>query len=316
MGSTPITCSKLFSSFNLDVVFNDVNSIKTFRAVSGSQFVYFTSNDTEPEGISNKVIIDEEFLGEGGTVDTSALISQSLASGSILLWEWNGQDATQFEDSAIVDNVSMSVNVAPELSPYENLLKVEFTNTSSNDSIWFVKSSSIILPDRFEVEMVVWDNNFSSTYYAGWAWGDATHNDGLHAYSFPLIGATSTPKVRFDAGVANTDSSIFSPTNPSLVQDGKGGTVLTVAEKYHDIGSSFPAFWVNCRGFEGLQAQDHDFVTKGQSTMYFSSSLGDPTGSWVSANMNRFGIALRGTSTATSSVEFGAIRIYKHLKDR
>lgn len=278
--------------------------------------MYFTSNDTEPAGITNKVVVEEEFLGEAGTADTTSLISQSLASGSILLWEWNGQDIAQFESSAIVGNISMSVSSAPNASPYENLLKVEFTNTSSNDSIWFVKSGSITLPDRFEVEMVVWDNSSSSSFYAGWAWGDPTHNNGLHAYSFPLIGATSTPKVRFDAGVANTDSGPFSPTNPSLVQDGKGGTVLTIAEKYHDTGSNFPAFWVNCRGFEGLQASDHDFATKGQSTMYFTASLGDPTGSWVTANMNRFGIAARGTSTSTSSVAFGAIRIYKHLKDR
>lgn len=61
--------------------------VTTFRALSGSQYVYFTSDEPEPLGVTNKVAISTKFV---------STVSQSNLARSNVLWEWNKTDTSQF----------------------------------------------------------------------------------------------------------------------------------------------------------------------------------------------------------------------------
>lgn len=286
--------------------------VTTFRAVSGSQFVYFTSQETEPANITNKVVVSRKNTGAATSVDAQAVISQSVASGSALIWEWNGVDTSQFESSNAVGHISMSVVTAPSSCSYENLLRIDPTDTTEVESIRFIKSSSLALPDAFVVEMVVWDKDLSGRH-SGWAWGDPDHPDGLHAYCFALAGAGQPDKDRYDAGTEIDTAGTFSPSNRCLIIS-EGGTLVTFAEKRHPSGSA-PSFWVYGQGQEGIRGSSFNDYYKGQTPLYFSKSLGAPTASWASANMNRIGINFRGNTLGDHFIEYAAIRIYKHPKN-
>lgn len=291
-----------------------MSTLKTFRAVSGSEYVYFKSNETEPSGVSNKVTIKEIPLGSGEITNSQEIISQSLASGSVLLWEWNGENGDQFETLPLTGSISMSINTASQYAPFKNVLRFDMT-AGLRQAVWLVKTSSITLPDRFEVEMLVWDSELASGRNAGWTWGDNEHPDGFHGYVFNFFGESNPDIVRYDAGVEVSIGGNTTPGNASMIATGRGGTINTVFESFHPSGSA-PSFWMTARGQEGIKGETNDNVEKGQSFEYFEDKLGVVTASWATVTMSQFGINVRGNSLGMNFIEFGAIRIYKHPKDR
>ena len=62
--------------------------VELYRALSGSQYVYWNSSQVEPASISNKVIVGELITVD--TVDTASIVALAVTSGSDVLFKWNG----------------------------------------------------------------------------------------------------------------------------------------------------------------------------------------------------------------------------------
>lgn len=69
--------------------------VNIFRGISGSQYVYWNSTQADPANTSNKVMVGNLLTAD--TVDTASIVAEAVASGSDVLWKWNGTDASQFE---------------------------------------------------------------------------------------------------------------------------------------------------------------------------------------------------------------------------
>jgi hypothetical protein len=103
--------------------------ITTFRALSGSQHVYYTSEDPVPAGVTDIVSVSER-LTDATVVDT--VISQS-GGGSDVLWAWNGEDVSQFDTNwaKLRNFTSGSISIEPDpAAPLGNWLVVSGVGTS------------------------------------------------------------------------------------------------------------------------------------------------------------------------------------------
>lgn len=68
--------------------------ITTYRALSGSQYVYYTSEETPPVGITNIVVVFE----------FNSITEVTGAISSNVLWEWNKVDTSQFQNHRVIQD--------------------------------------------------------------------------------------------------------------------------------------------------------------------------------------------------------------------
>lgn len=123
-------------------------TLKTFRALSGSQYVFFTSEDEEPAGITNKVVMYE-------TLTDASIIRAAGAqsTSSDILWSWNGEDTSQFDPGPAKLRNFSSATLNVETSPSAALGKYLILSGvgSSGTAVWLVSMS---LPStRYIIEM-------------------------------------------------------------------------------------------------------------------------------------------------------------------
>lgn len=276
-----------------EVIFTHVPNVTLFRAVSGSQTVYFTSEESGPIGISNKVAVGERF-SPGSLVIT----------GSDVLWAWNGQDTVQFEEqySFIASATSASLTVEnDELAPTGKVLV--FTGTGAGQIVWLTTSS--LNTNRYLIEYYTSGVNDG---YAGVAFLCENTGSNFHGFGYVETDFGTGWNLKVENG--NVDASA-NTTGGSSMPNFVRLEVLGVQRP--TTGSGMPHFtaWADSYNRAGSipcqRMTDQLAGSSNWSTLVYSSS-------WDDLTLKRFGLALRNGTNQVFKIYSMIVR--KHPLDR
>jgi hypothetical protein len=120
--------------------------IQTFRALSGSQYVFFKSNETPPAGITDKTVVGEEVVV---SVDSTAIVTEAVASSSNVIWQWNGTDLSQLTDTA---NLSVTDNSFLSDVPLRTCIKVDVPGAGGT---YGMRRFNVDLPRRYRLRFTI-----------------------------------------------------------------------------------------------------------------------------------------------------------------
>lgn len=257
-------------------------NVKTFRATSGSQTVYWSDGESVPSPITDQVSVSTNYSAAGLTVNESDVI-----------WRWNGADLSQFENSPHFVSGTLSASLYVETDPHSiaNAGNVLVLSSSARQGVICWLTTSSLDTNRFLVEIFI---SGTTTEYGGAAVlceGSASNFHGFGALSEDGTGGASTWNVKVDSGSvdgAPSTNGSFGTIAPKLfkvdvlahdrtvVTGSPGFTVLADVEGPRDD--------IVCHRFTQTLAGDNEW-----------DSL--PTGSnWEGLQLRRFGLAWRGDS--------------------
>lgn len=223
----------------------NTSTIQTFRALSGSQYVFFTSEEPEPEGITNKVVMFETLS------DQSVTASAEQNVESDVLWSWNGTDTSQFEPSVTrlaggfgSANLNVETTTSAALGSY---LVLSGNGAGQGTAIWFASeslpSTNFILEAGIET-IARWNAGGVGGQYAGIALlGSGSGND-CHCLCILRTGSGTGWQARFDGATTSIPGStpaLGAPTPSKLVIEcvaGKQtGSIPTFSIKAYSNGN-------------------------------------------------------------------------------
>lgn len=282
--------------------------IKLFRAVSGSQYVFFTSEEAEPVGITNKVVMSEKFTD--ASLITGVLEQNPTLETNPIIWSWNGTDISQFDSSyAKLRNVgwnSGALNVEPnELAPLGAYLVLTASGPGNGTLVWFasqsVGSSSFIMEAGLEEV-----SSSGGTPYGGLAmFGTGSGSDHYSIGILRQNGGTGW-QFRFDGSSFSIpgDTPSFGGVCPCVMY------IECIAEK---VSGSIPTFYINtwANGQGSITGPSYGYDTT------WASNWPNAWSSFTPEQMQRFGLGIQATGTANpATVKFSYITIRKHPIDQ
>lgn len=281
-----------------------VDPIKTFRALSGSQYVFFTSEDPEPPGIVDKAVVSQKFTDS--TLVTSTLDSNPAIEENPIIWSWNGTDTSQFDNSfAKIRNagwVSGALNVEQnDLAPLGAYLVLTASGQGNGTLVWFASQSLGTLNFIIEAGIEEVSSSGGTPYGGVVMFGSGTGSDH---YSIGLLkqnGGTGW-QFRFDGPTFSIpgNTPAFGGVAPCLMY------IECIASKQT---GSIPTFYISAySNGQGLYTgPSYGFDTNWSATWQ---------NNWTnitSEQMQRFGLGLQATGTANpATIKFSYIIIRKH----
>lgn len=283
------------------------NPIKLFRATSGSQYVFFTSEETEPAGITNKVVMSEKFTDD--SLVTGVLEQNPQLETNPIIWSWNGTDTSQFDSAyARLRNVgwnSGALNVEPnELAPLGAYLVLTASGPGNGTLVWLasgsIGSSSFIMEAGLEQV-----SSSGGTPYGGLVM--FASGTGSDHYSIGLLrqnGGTGW-QFRFDGGT-------FSIPGNTPAFGGAAPCIMRIECIAGKRTGSIPTFYLNAwaSGQGSLVGPSYGFNTN------WSSNWQNNWSSFTPEQMQRFGLGIQATGTANpATVKFSYIVVRKHPID-
>lgn len=225
----------------------------------------------------------------------------------VLLWEWNGIDTSQFEDNDVYNgdgwNTSLTV-VADSTRPGGNVLRYEWVSGGSGgyEAHRLIKESEVTLPLNYVVEIEDAGKSVSNRY-SGWVFY-ADNTSSYHAYSRTWGGGGWGHRI--DAGSLVIDSG--TPWANLVSQFHEGVVRISIAgDKVSSVEPRFVTreMAVRLDFEEGGMARQSDYPSR------------PVPASWLTVSPTRAGIALGAAGGGTVfQWNIGAIRIYRHPKDR
>lgn len=160
--------------------------VELYRALSGSQYVYWNSSQAEPAGISNKVIVGE--LVTVDTVDTASIVALAVTSGSDVLFKWNGTDLSQFNSSSPTF-INGSVNGVMTLSSSAESPGRNYIQISGSGTTGFVAFLANTPLDTYRCIFEVEYETINSAQYGGIVFFCSGSGSNFHAHALFTGGA-------------------------------------------------------------------------------------------------------------------------------
>ena len=285
----------------------NTSTIQTFRALSGSQYVFFTSEEPEPTGITNKVVMFETLS------DQSVTASAQQSVESDILWSWNGADVSQFEPSVTrlaggfgSADLNVETTTSAALGAY---LVLSGTGTGQGTAIWFANdflpSTSFIIEAGIET-ISRYDAGGVGGQYAGVALLGSGSGTDCHCLCILRTGAGTGWQARFDGSttsIPGNTPSFGNPTPSKLV-------IECIAGKQED---SIPTFSIKgySNGNNGNDTFTWDFNTN------WSSTWG---GQWTdipASALNRWGLVVQASGGWQNPfIRFSYVVIRRHPLDK
>ena len=268
-------------------------TITKFRATSGSQTVYFDSNENQPTGIVNKVAVSETFTPTG-----------LVLTGSDVLWAWNGEDTSQFDLGVTwtgsAANVALSVESDPSrISPTGNMLVI--SSSANSEVVWYASES--LGTNRFVVEYYT---SGSTNGFGGVSFLCDGSGSNFHGFGYCESNGGNGFNLKVENAVLDTSNDqTGGASNPNFVQ-------IEVLCHDRSTVSGSPSFrwWADSHNrTDSISSQRATEILAGganwANTTYASS--------WDNLQLRRFGLMFRGLP--------GVFKIYtmiirKHPLDR
>jgi hypothetical protein len=255
--------------------------VNVYRAVSASQVITFDETETEPPGITNKVLVSRRLANN--------LVL--IGSGSTVLWKWNGLDTSQFETTpAIAQGISGTLEViSSSFSPTSKslLLSGAAGSTAAGDHIVFLATASLPTT-RYVLEMSIRSvADSAGTSYGGpvvLAFGTGSTFHGVGSFQVNETTATIAAPLWQTGALDDTYTAVVdeSQDNPQFVTvNTRGGE--TISGSY--------AFTV--------QTRTRSSNTSWYSRIYSSTRWNPLISTWATSSIGRFGIGLRCDAATT-----------------